>query len=173
MKRTLQFIFALIFIIFLNSCVSESNFNLDEILEELNNKYDYDLIFEDFTISKEEYYIYRATINKNLLLCFYCNNQNEIIQCTVTTDIKPTYDYNKLWQSIASILTSAETEELKQALNKNEINGWILQKNESIIGTTIIINRADDPINSNGLPTIKEYIDENKITRPKNNNAQP
>lgn len=169
MKQTLQFIFALILIICLNSCKSESIYDLNELLEQLNTTYEYNLVFEDFTVTKDDFFIYSTVIDKNLLLCFYCNNQNEIIQCTITTDIKPTNDFEKMWQSIGSILTSAEIEEIKKISSKNKVNGWNFQKNENDIGTTIIINRYDNPINSNNLPAIKEYIDENKITRPINN----
>lgn len=169
MKQILQFIIAIILIICLNSCRSEGNYDLNELLEQLNTTYKYNLIIEDFTVTKDDCFIYSTVIDKNLLLSFYCNNQNEIIQCTITTDVKPTNDFDKMWQSIGSILTSAETEEIKNISSKNKIKAWNFKKIENDIGTTVIINRYDNPINSNNLPEIKGHIDENKITRPINN----
>ena len=163
MKHIIQVIFALLFLILLNSCESKSNYDLFELINVLNTQYDYNIIYEDFEITFDKCYQYRTKLKQNIIVVFYCDEKNEIIQCAITTTDKSDNDYISLCQNINFILTAANTE-VKN--NSQTQNGWVTQKIDNAIGQTVMITKANNAINYAEKPTIKEKIDESIITRP-------
>ncbi len=152
MKNTLKVLISLILILILTSCESDSNYDVNELLTELNEKYEYDFQYEDFTIIKNKNYIYSTIVDKKLLLTLYCNNNCEIEQCIITSE-KEAESINKLCQHLVSILIE-EDEIIKY--NDQEYNGWRIKRIENKAGVTVIINRTNNQIHENHYPKLKQ-----------------
>lgn len=142
MKNTIKLIIALLLILFLSSCISDSNYNIDELIKELNEKYDYNLQTEDFSIFEDEPYKYNTIIETNILITLYCNANNEIEQCTITSE-KNTESFNRISKHITEILTKKSN---YKDQNNSEYNGWKIITIENKIGKTILINKSDNKI---------------------------
>ncbi len=172
MKRIVIYILTLTVIFLFNSCESKSNPNLQEFLKIFNSYCENEIKPEIFITTKEENYVFSAVLDDNILLTLYADDKNEIIQCSVTTDSKSNKKYyNVLSDAIktTTLATASKADELINTIKTQkeiEFDGWLLNKIESEIGTTVIINRENNDINTNTLPTLKEAIEKDNITRP-------
>lgn len=150
MKNTIKVIISLILIFILTSCESDSNYDVNELLTAMNEKYEYDFQYEDFTITKNKNYIYSTIVNKNILLTFYCNNNCEIEQCTITSE-EDSDLLNKLCQQIATIMVG-DIDNFN--IYDSEYNGWKIKRNENKAGITVIINRTNNQIHDNNYRSL-------------------
>ncbi len=176
MKKTFSILILSIMIFSFTSCEKEKIYNSEEFLKELNILGNYTLESKDFTITKNEFFIYSLIINEHILLTLYANENNNIIQCTITTDIEPNEAYHCLCENSCTVITGCDREDCKKIINeiknaeKKEFNGWLLTNQKTEIGSTLIINRINNEINSNTLPTIKDFISKDDVSRPTTEN---
>lgn len=158
MKNTINFILVLLMMIFLNSCVSESPDNINEFLEKLNKNYEYNLFAEDFITIKKDCIIYQKYMTNSILLSFYCNDKNEIIASTITASEETNNDFEQLCEAITSCLIKTENQDYNKKDKNIDFNDWNINKVKNDTGTTLIINRTENPINHNEKPKLKEYV---------------
>ncbi len=171
MKNSIIIILTSIFILLFCACENKSNYDLNEFLISFNKNGGYDFKAADFTVTKETDYIYSVLTDNNTLLTLYANDNNEIIQCTVTTNKNENKNYYKLCNEVLRTITKSSSEDSQKNINKvrtlkkAEYNGWLLTEIKSEIGTVFLINRQTNELNTNNLPTLKEDIEKNEITR--------
>lgn len=177
MKRIIRMICILCYILTtFNACYSTNNDDVNEIIGLLNSNNEYNLHISDFTVLKKDYYIYSKALNDNLLLVFYCDNNNEIVQCTVTTNSVPDTKYYSLCRDISQYISKSTVGNINDFIDKinncqaEKINGWYTNTIKNNVGVTFIINRINNDINSNTFPAIKEPINADDISRPKSSN---
>ncbi len=146
---------------FLTSCTSESEKDINEFLNELNNKYGYDFKTEYFTIEKKENIIYHIMTDNNTLYSLYSNKDGEIIQCTLSSFDKNNKNNYNLLINTGVILTN-ETQNDFSTFIKNakkygvyEENGWTVVLISNTTADTFIINKSGNPINHNNQATLK------------------
>ncbi len=157
MKITLRFTLILMLIISLNSCATESCYDINETIKRINTNSNLNLRYEDFKITKHEEYIYSTNINNTTLLRLYCNTKNEIIKCTVTSKTETQKNYKEICNIIKKVLN-----------NETEAEPWMSAEIDSDIGKTFIIYKSKYTLSSNKELELKETVEEDKITRPKN-----
>ncbi len=166
MKKTiLSFIMIFIMLISLTSCKSESEINIQELIQKLNSNHNYNFDIKNFNIEQHENIIYHTMIDNKTLLSFYSNKENEIIQCTLSSfDIKNEENF-KLITDIGTNLTNFEIKSFEKMLinaknnGQNSENGWCITIIENELAITYIINHTSNTINNNQLPTLKKQIE--------------
>lgn len=158
MKNTFKFILSLTLLLCLNSCVSESNDNVDEFVQKLNQKTEYELDTDDFTVTKKDYYIFSTVINHNILLSLYCNDKNEIVMSTVTTNKNNTDEFNNIWRTTASCIINSEQVQTERIKVNTEFGGWCVKEIQNSTSTVILISKAENDIHNNDFAKIKEII---------------
>lgn len=163
--KKIKIIVSLLLIISLTGCVGQRQLDINEFLNKFNRLSGEALESEMFDISKEEYFVYSLLHGQNLL-CLYCTRDGEIIQCTVTCK-EASKDFEQLCINIISTFTDLDTVESRNFFdtcgNHDEFN---LTLNDYSIGTTMILNKESNPLNTNNYPTLKKPIDEEDIARP-------
>lgn len=163
--KKFKIIVSLLLIISLTGCAGQRQLNINEFLDKFNRLSSEALESEMFGISKEEYFVYSLLHGQNLL-CLYCAKDGEIIQCTVTCK-ETSAEFEQLCVNIISTFTSLDTAESRKYFDScGKRNGYVLTVNDYDIGTTMILNREDNPLNTNDYPTLKRYVDESDIARP-------
>lgn len=158
MKNTIKIIISLALLLCFNSCVSESSDNVDEFVQKLNQKTEYELDTDDFTVTKKEYYIYSTVINHNTLLSLYCNSRNEIEMGTVTTNGSDSEEFKNLWKLTAFYLIEPKQVQLESIKENSEIDGWNIKEINNNSGTVILISKAENDIHNNEFAKIKGII---------------
>lgn len=162
MNKTLKIISTVILLLtIMTSCTSESQKNINELLNELNENYGYDFKAEYFTIEKKENIIYHIMTDNNTLYSLYSNKNGEIIQCTLSSfDKNSKKNYNLLIDT-GVILTNQTQKDFStfiknvQEYGKYEKNGWTVVLISHTTADTFIINKSGNPINHNNQPTLK------------------
>lgn len=161
MNKIVSIITIAIFLVFLPSCKAETEKDIHELINTLNSTYNYSFEYDDFTIEKRENIIYHIMTDNGSLLSLYSNKEKEIIQCTVSSFNINNTENLKIITEIGTILCNQNASTIKNMLDtakaktRCQQNGWNIAiiQNESF--TTYIINRANDTLNNNQLPTLK------------------
>lgn len=164
-KSIITIIFSGVLLISLSSCQKESRENINELINELNKNQNYCFDLNQFTIEEKENVIYHSMLDNDTLLSFYCNKQNEINQCTLSSfNIKNIENY-KLIINIGTILSDINVKDFQEFTNEakkkgyNTKNGWRLSIIENNLAVTYILNQTTDSINNNQQPTLKNNLD--------------
>lgn len=153
-----------IFLLTLTSCKSESEKDFNELIKELNTDFGYNFEHNKFIIEKRENYIYHFMIDNSSLLSLYTDEENKIIQCTISSYESSNNDNIKLLSDICMILTKQSMDTVKNMIESATANGSCVQNgwNIAIINNgsfiTYLINHKTNPINDNQLPTLKNKI---------------
>ena len=162
MNKTLKIISTVILLLtIMTSCTSESQKNINELLNELNKNYGYDFKAEYFTIEKKENIIYHIMTDNNTLYSLYSNKNGEIIQCTLSSFDKNSKKNYNLLINTGVILTNQTQKDFStfiknaQEYGKYKKNGWTVVLISHTTADTFIINKSGNPINHNNRPTLK------------------
>ncbi len=163
--KKFKLIISLLLIISLTACVGQRQLNINEFLKKYNLLSGEVLNAEMFAVSGNEEFVY-SLLHGQSLLCLYCTENGEIIQCTVTAR-EATPEFERLCINIISTFTDLNADE---ALNYYKTCGvmgkYSLVLNDYGIGKTMILNEKENPLNTNNYPTLKKPIDEEDIARP-------
>lgn len=165
--KSLKITVPLLIIVLLTACVNQKQLNIDEFLKKYNEISESELRSSMFDISADnEQFIY-SRIENGVLLCLYSEKDGEIIQCTVTAKRGSEKSFNSLCLSITEAFTGLSAEESEKLFKSPGISGrYKLTINDYGIGKTMILNRADNELNTNDLPTLKRKVKEEDIARP-------
>lgn len=168
--KHIKIIFILTIILTLTACSSQSKIDINGYLKKINENNTEKISIENFLLtSKDGEYIYKNAVNSNILLCLYCNSKGEITQITVTCQ-KKTAQFDEL--CINSVSAFTKSEQSKKNFNKavttgnDEFSQYKITYIDYSVGKTVIINYSDSKINTNQNPTLKDYIEEEDISRP-------
>ncbi len=165
--KPLKIIFPLLIILLLPACVGQKQLNIDELLKKYNKITGSELKSTMFNVYKaDENYVYKRVEN-GTLLCLYSDKDGEIIQCTVTAKHNGSQDFDSICISIIEAFADMSAEESEKFLkNPGESGKYKLIINDYQIGKTMILNRIDNKLNTNNLPTLKREVKEEDIARP-------
>ena len=163
MNKTLKIISTVILLLtIMTSCTSESQKNINELLNELNKNYGYDFKAEYFTIEKKQNIIYHIMTDNNTLYSLYSNKNGEIIQCTLSSFDINNPDNCKIMSAIGSILTQEKEKNIESILkdphNHTGFNkhNWKIYIVKNSLGITYIIKQENSE--SGQKPTLKNEI---------------
>ncbi len=172
MERFFAVILTIIVVFTLSGCNNESNSDINEFLKIFNTYGEYGLNSSDFTvIENEENYVSSVLIDDEPLISLYADSNNEIVQCTVTTDKRNKEKYYKICKDVFSTLTGADEKDSDRTIKSLKItqqekyDGWLITEIVNEIGSTFIVNRENNELNTNTLPTLKDFIKKEDITR--------
>ncbi len=165
--KTLKIIFSLLIICLLTACVGQDRLNIDELLEKYNSVSDSELKSSMFTVYESgNDFVYKKAEN-GALLCFYAAEDGEIAQCTVTVKSGDEKIFESLCISITEAFTDFSAEKSKNFFkNPGTLGKFKLTVNDYELGKTMILNRIDNELNTNAMPTLKREINEKDIARP-------
>lgn len=165
--KPLKIIFPLLIIILLTACVGQKQLNIDELLKKYNSITGSELNSALFNVyNADENYVYKRVEN-GTLLCFYADNDGEIIQCTVTAKSNSNQDFDCICISIIEAFADMSAKESESFFkNPGESGRYKLIINNYEIGKTLILNIIDNELNTNDLPTLKREVKEEDIARP-------
>jgi hypothetical protein len=170
--KHLKIISILIIILTFTSCVSQKDDNISEFINKLNTQYGKNYSESDFIITENNRTTYSLMIDDNTLICLYADGNYIIIQATITTD---SADYTTIQETVSEIMSvlcncsKEESDKISAQIKdtvKSEINGYRITYCNYNCGQTVIINRITDELNTNENPTLKDYINEDEISRP-------
>lgn len=164
--KPIKLVIPLLFIVIsLTACVGQRKLDANEFLNKYNLLSGEALNKEELEIAEGEYFTYRLLHGENLL-CLYSNEDGEIFRCTVTAKSK-SEDFDTFCINIIRSFTDLNANESRDFLQNGGTEGkYNLFVNDYGIGKTMILNKKSDPLNSNGNPTLKRYVDEKNIARP-------
>lgn len=165
--KPLKIIFPLLIIMLLAACVGQKQLNIDELLKKYNSITESKLKSTMFNIHKtDDGFVYKR-IENEVLLCLYSGNDGEIIQCTVTAKKDNKQAFDNICTSIIGAFADISAEESEKFFkNPGESGKFKLIINDYKIGQTMILNRIDNELNTNDLPTLKREVKEEDIARP-------
>lgn len=156
----------------LSACVSQKEADINIFTERLNSTEKFSLNADCYRIVSENgRYKYSQMIDDNTLLCVYADSGGIVVQCTLTVLKSDSVFRKRCIAVIQSFLLNDEGSCSKLAesafTNGSAISdGYKLTLIDSKVGTTFLVNRSDDELNTNESPTLKKHIDKNDITRP-------
>ncbi len=165
--KALKIIFSLLITSLLTACVGQERLNIDELLKKYNSISGSELKSSMFAVSKSgNDFVYKKAEN-GALLCLYAAEDGEIIQCTVTVKNGNEKTFEPLCVSITEAFTGFSDEKSRNLFKNPGVSGKIkLTVNDYELGKTMILNKSDNELNTNAMPTLKREIDEKDIARP-------
>lgn len=166
--KSLKIILPLLLIITFVGCVDQKATNINEFLKIYNSISSSELENSSFTVIKKGDEYVHCIIQDKMLISLFTKKDGIIRQCTVTAKKEISdYEFSELCNNIIKSFTGFSTDESAQYFKKcGDKDGFRLIINDYDIGRTMIINRVDNEINSNGLPTLKRKVKEDDINRP-------
>lgn len=165
--KALKIIFSLLITGLLTACVGQEKLNIDELLKKYNSISGSELKSSMFIVSKSDNSFVYKKAESGALLCFYAAEDGEIVQCTVTVKSGNEKIFEPLCISITEAFTGFSDEKSKKFFKETGTSEkFKLTVNDYSLGKTMILNKIDNELNTNGMPTLKREINEEDIARP-------
>ncbi len=165
--KPLKIIFTLLIIILLTSCVGQKQLNIDELLKKYNSITGSELESSMFTVYKSGNDFVYKRIEGSALLCLYAAKDGEITQCTVTVKSNDKTGFEPLCISVIETLTGFSANESEDFFQSpGTLKNYKLTINNYGIGKTMILNKIENELNTNSMPTLKRKVKEENIARP-------
>ena len=154
--KPLKIIFPLLIIILLTSCTGQRQLNIDELLKKYNSITGSELESSMFTVYKSGNDFVYKRIEGSALLCLYAAKDGEITQCTVTVKSNDKTGFEPLCISVIEALTGFSAKESEDFFKSpGTLKNYKLTINNYGIGKTMILNRIENELNTNSMPTLK------------------
>lgn len=165
--KPLKIMLSILIILCLTSCVEQKQLNIDEMLKKYNTVSASELNSSMFSVSKSDGLFVYKLAGSGVLLCFYAENDGEIIQCSVTAKSDNTEVFEKTCIDVTETFADLPQEKARELFEKGGVYGkFKLTVIDSGIGKTMILNHVGNELNTNDLPTLKREINEEDIARP-------
>lgn len=161
--RPYKIIIPLLIIFLLTACVDQKQLSVDEFLKKYNENSAVELSDTDFTVTKSDCYAYSAMLD-GVLITLYTADDGVVEQCTVTSKKA---DFDSICLNIIHTYTGFSEKKSRDFFKKGgNVDGFHLFVNSYDVGKTMILNRSDNELNTNNLPTLKREVKEEDIARP-------
>lgn len=162
----------LLILVSLCSCVGQREMDLNELVKKINADEILLPPAEEFSVYGENNeYRFSCMINSEMLLCVYSGNDGKIRQITLTGE-KCGEACTKLRTELIKAFTDTDIQKSQKLLKKAVADGRYIYEIYNIavidcdIGETLLLNYAQDEINTNENPTLKRHVSEDDVSRP-------
>ncbi|MDD6276630.1 MAG: hypothetical protein PUB20_07400 [Clostridia bacterium] len=172
LNRTVLLTVTAALILTITSCSKQSVFDINGFVKEMNENSQDEICAEDFTVVRSDRTEYSYMYDNHTLLTLYADDDGSIVQCTVTSDSAADEVFIVRCALAGKILMNCSNDEAKklcEAAKKSrsvEYGAYKIIFNDYTVGRTMIINRSDDEINTNSMPTLKRTVKAEDISRP-------